>query len=90
MELFSKEFVPELNTKNLVNSTIFQTITHTNMSAKWFREYGILTIDVVAEFCSWIEQRQNGSLISGLGLAEILEVPNTVSKVNSLNFLMVQ
>jgi hypothetical protein len=28
MELFPKEFVPELNTKNLGNSTSFQTITH--------------------------------------------------------------
>jgi hypothetical protein len=59
------------------------------MSAKPFISYGILTIDIAAEFCSWIEQRQNESSISSLGLAETPEVLNTVSKDNSLSFLMV-
>jgi hypothetical protein len=89
MELFPKEFVPELNTTNLGNSTSFLTITHTTLPAKWFRKYGILTIDAAAEFCSWSEQRHNGSSFSGLGLAETLKVPNTVLKRNSLSFPMV-
>jgi hypothetical protein len=89
MELFPKEFVPELNTKNLGNSTRFLTITHMTLSAKRFRIYGILPIDVTAEFCSWTEQRQNGFSISGLGLAETPEVPNTISKGNSLSFPLV-
>jgi hypothetical protein len=89
MELFLKEFVPELNTKNLGNSTSFLTITHTTLSTKRFRKYGILTIDIAAEFCSWTEQRQNGFSISRLGLAETPEVPNTVSKGNTLSFPMV-
>jgi hypothetical protein len=89
MELFPKEFVPELNTKNLGNSTIFLTITHTTLSAKQFRKYGILTIDVAAEFCSWTEQWHNEFSVSSLGLAETLEVPSTISKGNSLRFLMV-
>jgi hypothetical protein len=51
MELFQKEFVPELNTKNLGNSASFLTITHMTLSAKWFRKYGILTTNVAAVFC---------------------------------------
>jgi hypothetical protein len=51
IELFSKEFVPELNTKKLGNSTSFLTITHLTLSAKRIRRYGILTIDVAAVFC---------------------------------------
>jgi hypothetical protein len=51
MELFPKEFVLELNRKNLGNSTSFLTITHTTMSAKRFRKYRILTIHVIAVFC---------------------------------------
>jgi hypothetical protein len=51
MELFPKDSVPELNTKNLGNSSIFLTITHTTLYAKRFRSYGILMIDVAAEFC---------------------------------------
>jgi hypothetical protein len=77
MELFLKDFVPELNTKNLGNV------------ARRFRSYGILMIDVAAEFCTWIEQRHNRSSIPSLGLAETPEVPNTVSEVNSLSFPMV-
>jgi hypothetical protein len=83
------DFVPELNTKNMGNSTSFLTITHMPPSAKRFRSYGILTIDDAAEFCSWTAQRQNGSSISHLGLAKTPEVPNTVSEDNSLSFPMV-
>jgi hypothetical protein len=46
-------------------------------------------IDVAAVFCFWIEQQWNGSSIFRLGLAETLEVPNTVSEGNSLNLRMV-
>jgi hypothetical protein len=46
-----------LNTKNLDNSTRFLTISHTTLSAKRFRRYGILTIDITAEFCSWTDQQ---------------------------------
>jgi hypothetical protein len=48
--------IPELNNKTLGNSPSFLTITHTTLSAKWFKRYGILTIDIPAEFCFWIEQ----------------------------------
>jgi hypothetical protein len=58
MELFPKEFVPELNTKNLGNSASFLTAKQMTPSAKRFRENGILTIDVAAEFCPWTEQPQ--------------------------------
>jgi hypothetical protein len=84
-----KDFVPELNTKNMGNSPSFLTITHTTLSASHFRSYGILTIDVAAEFCIQIEQRHNGSSISSLGLAETPEVPNTISEDNSLSFPMI-
>jgi hypothetical protein len=46
-----------LNIKNLDNSPSFLTITHMTLSARRFRSYRILTIDVAAEFCS----RQNNS-----------------------------
>jgi hypothetical protein len=49
--MFPKEFVPELNTKNLATLLAFLTITHMTLSAKWFRKYGILTIDVTVVFC---------------------------------------
>ncbi len=71
MDLFPREFVLELNTKNLGNSPIFLTITHTTLSTKRFRSYGILMIDVAAEFYFWIEQRRNGSSIFSLRLAEL-------------------
>jgi hypothetical protein len=89
MELFPKKFVPELNTKNLGNSTSFLTISYATLSAKWFRKYGILMIDVAAIFYFWTEQRRNRSSISRLGLAETPEVLNAVSEGNSLSFLMV-
>ncbi len=90
MELFQKDFVAELNTKNLGNSPIFLTITHTTPSAKRFRSYRILTIDIAVEFCFWTEQRRNRSSISRLRLVETLGVLNTVLKSNSLNFPMVR
>jgi hypothetical protein len=79
----------ELNPKNLDNSASFLTITHMTLSAKQFRKYRILTIDVAAVFYFWIEQRRNGSSISRLRMAETPEVPNTISEGNSLRFLMV-
>jgi hypothetical protein len=72
-----------LNTKNLGNFTSFLTITHTTMSTKQFRKYGILTIDVAIVFCFWIELRQKGSSISRLVLAESQEVLNTILEGNS-------
>jgi hypothetical protein len=89
MELFPKDFVPVLNTKNLDYSPNFLTITHMTLSARRFRSCGILTIDVAAEFCTWIEQRHNGSSNSSLELGETKEVPNTISENNSLSFPMV-
>jgi hypothetical protein len=89
MELFPKDFLPELNTKNMANSPSFLTITHTTFFARQFRSYEILTIDIAAEFCIRAEQWHNGSSISSLRLAETLEVPNTISEDNSLSFLMV-
>jgi hypothetical protein len=89
MELFPKDFVLELNTKNLGNSPSFLTITHTTLSARWFRGYKILTTDVPAEFFIWSEQWQYGPSISSLGLADTPEVPNTILEDNSLRFLMV-
>jgi hypothetical protein len=77
------DFVPELNTKTLENYLIFLTITHTTLSTKWFRSYGILTIDVAAEFYTRTEQWQNGTSISSLRLAETPDVPNTFSEENS-------
>jgi hypothetical protein len=58
MELFLKEFVLELNTKNLGNSTSLLTTMQMTPSAKRFRENGILTINVAAKFCPWTEQPQ--------------------------------
>jgi hypothetical protein len=55
MKLFPKDSIPEVNTKNLGNSPSFLTITYTTLSAKRFRRYGILTINVAAEFCFWTE-----------------------------------
>jgi hypothetical protein len=89
MELFPKEFVLELNTKNLGNSTIFITITHMTLLAKRFRKSRILTIDAADVLCFLKEQLRNGSSISRLGLAETPEVPNTILEGNSLNFPMV-
>jgi hypothetical protein len=89
MELFLKDFVLELNTKNLGNSLSVLTINHTTLSARRFRSYKILTIDVAAEFCNRAEQWHNGSSISSLKLAETLEVLNTISEDIPLSFPMV-
>jgi hypothetical protein len=89
MELFQKNFVLELNTKNLGNSISILTITYMTLSTKRFISYGILTIDVAAEFCSWTEQRQNGPSISSLGLAKTPKVLHTVLDDNSHSFPMV-
>jgi hypothetical protein len=55
MELFPKEFVVELITKNLGSSTSFLTITHTTMFTKLFRRYRMLTISITAIFYFWTE-----------------------------------
>jgi hypothetical protein len=60
IELFPRDSVPELNTKMLGNSPIFLIITHMTLFAKWFGCYGILMIDVAAEFCFWTEEWLNG------------------------------
>jgi hypothetical protein len=88
-ELFHKDSVPELSSKKMGNSPSFLTITRTTLSAKWFRCYGILTIDVAAEFCFWTEQWQNRSSIPSLGLAETPDISNTISVEKSLSFPMV-
>jgi hypothetical protein len=77
--------VPELNTKNLENSPFFLTTTHTTLSTKRFRRYGHSKLDFAAEFCFWPEQRQNGTQLSGIGLTETPEVPNTITVGNSLS-----
>jgi SRSO17 transposase len=59
--LFGYNSVRELNTKNMGNSPIFLSVTHTILSAKWFRSYRILKIDFAADFCFWAEQRLNGT-----------------------------
>jgi hypothetical protein len=89
MELFSKDSVPELNTKTLGNSPSFLTITHTTLSTLWFGCYRILTIDVAAEFCFWTEQWQNRSSFSILGLAKTPEILNTNLVGKYLIFLAV-
>jgi hypothetical protein len=89
MEIFPKDSITELSTKNLDNYPSFLTITHMTMSTKWFRSYGILMIHVAAEFCIQTKQWHNRSSISSLGLAETPEVPNTILEENSLSFPMV-
>jgi hypothetical protein len=55
MELFPKDSVLDLTTKNLDNSPRFLTNIHATLYTKWFRNYGILMINVAAEFCFWRE-----------------------------------
>jgi hypothetical protein len=86
--LFSYDSVMELNPKNMGNSTSFLPATHTTLSTKRFRSYGILKIDFGADFCFWIELQLNGTHPLGLRLPEILEVPNTITVANSLRFPM--
>jgi hypothetical protein len=61
MELFPMDSIPELNAKNMGNSPTFLSVTHTTLSSKRFRSYGILMTNVAAEFCFWTEQRLIGS-----------------------------
>jgi hypothetical protein len=56
MSLFGYNSVPERTTKNMGNSLSFLSVTHTTLSAKRFRRYGVLKIDFAAEFCFWTEQ----------------------------------
>jgi hypothetical protein len=60
MEQYGYDSVPELTTKKLGTSPRLLTNTHMTLSAKRFGSYGILMIDIAAEFCFWTEQRQNG------------------------------
>jgi hypothetical protein len=87
--LFAYDSVLEMTTKNMGNSSIFLSITHTTLSAKQFRCYGILKIDFAAEFCFWTEQRLNRTQLLRLRLAENPEVPNTITVGHSLSFLIV-
>jgi hypothetical protein len=89
MELFRKEFVPELNTKTWATLPAFSPLLIRLCPLNGLERYGILMIDVATVFCFWIEQWQNGSSISRLRLAKTPEVPNTISESNSLHFLMV-
>jgi hypothetical protein len=50
-----------LNSKKVGNSPRFQSVTYSDSSDKQLRSYGILTIDIAAEFSSWTEQRLNGT-----------------------------
>jgi hypothetical protein len=47
---FCYETVLERNTKKLDNSPSFLSHTHMALSAKWFGNYRILTINIAAEF----------------------------------------
>jgi hypothetical protein len=86
IELFPMDSIPELNTKNMVNSPRFLNITHTTPSAKQFRCYDVLKFDFAAEFCFRTEQRKNGTKLLGLRLTKTLEVLNTITVGNSLSF----
>jgi hypothetical protein len=44
MGLFGYDSVPELNPKNLGNSPRFLSVTHTTLTMKRYRIYGILKI----------------------------------------------
>jgi hypothetical protein len=48
-----------------------------------------LKIDFAADFCFWTEQRLIITQLLGLGLAETLNVPNTIMVGNSLSLPMV-
>jgi hypothetical protein len=88
-ELFPKDYVLELNTKNLSNSPSFLANTQVTLSTECVRSYRILTINVSAEFCTWTEQWQNGSSVSSLGLAETPKILNAILEDNPLSFPMV-
>jgi hypothetical protein len=86
MGWFGYDSIPELNTKNLVNSPRFLSVTHMTLSTKRFGSYRILKIDFAAEFCCCTEQRLNGTQLLGFRLTETLKVPNTITVDNSLSF----
>jgi hypothetical protein len=88
-ELFPMDSISELSYKNMGNSPSFLTITHMTLSAKWFRSYGILTINVAAEFFFWTQQQLNGSSHLGFGLAETPEALSTILVGNSHRFPMI-
>jgi hypothetical protein len=52
LRLFRFDYPPDLNTKNLENSPVFQLDTHTIPSDKRFERYRILSIDDTAEICA--------------------------------------
>jgi hypothetical protein len=66
MGWFRCDSVLDLTTKKLCNSPSFLSVTHTSLSAKWFRSYVIFKIDFTAEFCFWTEQRLNGTQLFSL------------------------
>jgi hypothetical protein len=72
-----------LNTKNLGNSPIFLSITHTTLSTTRFGSYVIWKIDLAAELCCWTEQQLNKTQLLSFGLAETPEAPNTITVGNS-------
>jgi hypothetical protein len=86
MGLFGYDFVPEVTTKNMGNSTRFLPATHTTLSTKRFRSYGILKIDFAADFYFWTELQLKGTQPLCLGLAETPEDPNTIRVVSTLRF----
>jgi hypothetical protein len=70
MKLLPKDSVPKLITKKLGNSPRFLTIAQMTLFAKRLSCYGILTINIAAEFCFFTKQWQNRSSISSFGLAK--------------------
>jgi hypothetical protein len=86
--LFGYNSVPKLNTKNMGNSPIFLSVTHTILSAKWFRCYRISKIDFATYFCFWAEQWLKRTQHLALGLAETPKVSNTIIVGNTLSLLM--
>jgi hypothetical protein len=51
--LFRWDSSPELTTKKLKKSHSFPLVTYAASSDQLFRSYGILRIDIAAEFCFW-------------------------------------
>jgi hypothetical protein len=89
LTLFGWDSSLDLNRKKVGNSPSFSSVTYSASSDKRFRCYRIFKIDFTAEFCFWTEQRLNRTELLGLGLTKTLEAPNTITVVNSMNFLMV-
>jgi hypothetical protein len=89
LRLIGWDSFPELNTKNLQNSSIFPLDTHIVPSDKWCEKYRILSIDDTAEICAPQNSSWKESQPLGPGLAETPEVPNTIMVGKSLRFPMV-